>query len=71
MRIRRGIKMVEKQDTEFTSSHKYIRIHLPMWKTWVQSLGWKDPQAGKIPRKGNNYPLQYSGQENSMNTGDW
>ena len=68
MRIKRGVKMVEKQDMEFTSSHKYIRVHLPMWETWVRSLGWEDPQAGKIPGERNSYPLQYSGQENSMNT---
>ena len=33
-----------------------------MLETWVQSLGWEDS-----PGEGNNYPLQYSGLENSMN----
>ena len=32
-----------------------------MQETWVWSLGWEDQ-----PGKGNNYPLQYSGLENSM-----
>ena len=32
-----------------------------MRETWVQSLGWKDS-----PKKGNGYPLQYSGLDNSM-----
>ena len=29
---------------------------------WVRSLGWEDPLE-----KGNGYPFQYSGLENSMN----
>ena len=33
-----------------------------MWETWVLSLGWEDPLE-----KGNGYPLQCSGLENSMN----
>ena len=32
-----------------------------MRETWVQSLGGEDPLE-----KGNGYPLQYSGVENSM-----
>ena len=32
-----------------------------MWETWVQSLGWED-----LLEKGIDYPLQYSGLENSM-----
>ena len=32
-----------------------------MRETWVQSLGWEDPLAGK------GYPLQYSSLENPMN----
>ena len=32
-----------------------------MQETWVRSLDW-----GKSPGKGNGYPLQYSGLENSM-----
>ena len=32
-----------------------------MRETWVQSLGWEDS-----PKKGNGYPLQYSGLDNSM-----
>ena len=32
-----------------------------MQETWVQSLGWEDPLE-----KGKDYPLQYSGLENSM-----
>ena len=31
-----------------------------MQETWVQSLGWEDPQPGE----GKAYPLQYSGLEN-------
>ena len=31
-----------------------------MWETWVQSL------VGKIPRRREGLPLQYSGMENSM-----
>ena len=31
-----------------------------MWETWVRSLGWEDPLE-----KGNSYPLQHSGLENS------
>ena len=31
-----------------------------MWETWVRSLGWEDSPKGK------DYPLQYSGLENSM-----
>ena len=34
-------------------------------KTWVQSLGWKDPPEGH----GN--PLQYSCLENPMDRGAW
>ena len=33
---------------------------------WVWSLGWEDPLE-----KGNNYPLQYSCLENSMDRGAW
>ena len=32
-----------------------------MWETWVWSLGWEDPLE-----KGNAYPCQYSGLENSV-----
>ena len=32
-----------------------------MCKTWLRSLGWEDPLE-----KGTDYPLQYSGLENSM-----
>ena len=32
-----------------------------MWETWVRALHWEDP-----PGKGNSYPLQYCGLENSM-----
>ena len=32
-----------------------------MLGTWVQSLDWEDS-----PEKGNGYPLQYSGLDNSM-----
>ena len=27
-------------------------------ETWVRSLGWEDPQVGKIPRGGYHNPLQ-------------
>ena len=29
------------------------------------------PGSGRSPREGNNYPLQYSGLENSMDGGSW
>ena len=32
-----------------------------MRETWIRSLGWEDPLE-----KGEGYPLQYSGLENSM-----
>jgi len=32
-----------------------------VWETWVPSLGWED-----TPGEGKDYPLQYSGLENSM-----
>ena len=32
-----------------------------VWETWVASLGWED-----TPGEGKDYPLQYSGLENSM-----
>ena len=32
-----------------------------MWETWVRSLSWEDS-----PGKGNGYPFQYSGLENSL-----
>ena len=32
-----------------------------MQETWIRSLGWEDPLE-----KGEGYPLQYSGLENSM-----
>ena len=32
-----------------------------MWEIWVQTLGWGDTLG-----RGNSYPLQYSGLENSM-----
>ena len=35
-----------------------------MQETWVQSLGWEDPQ-------GNSNPLQYSCLENPMDRGTW
>ena len=38
-----------------------VRNPPAMWETWVQSLDWEDPLE-----KGNVYPLQYSGLENSM-----
>ena len=40
-----------------------------MQETWVQSLGWEDPleiNLGRSPGEGKDYPLQYSGLENSM-----
>ena len=33
----------------------WVRIHLPMQETWVQSLGWEDSPGG-----GNGNTLQYS-----------
>ena len=36
------------------------------WETWVRSLGWEES-----PGERSNYPLQYSGLENSMNRGAW
>ena len=35
-------------------------------KTWFRSLGREDP-----PGEGNDYPLQYSGLENSKDRGTW
>ena len=37
-----------------------------MQQTWIQSLGKK-----KTPGEGNDYPLQYSCLENSMDRGAW
>ena len=37
-----------------------------MWETWVRSLSWENSPGG-----GNSYLLQYSGLENSMDTGAW
>ena len=37
-----------------------VKNPLVMWETWV------DPWVGKIPGEGKDYPLQYSGLENSM-----
>ena len=37
-----------------------------IWETRVQSLGWEDS-----PGEGNDYPLQYSGLENSMDYSPW
>ena len=34
-----------------------------MWETWVQSPDWEDPLE-----KGKDYPLHYSGLENSMDS---
>ena len=40
--------------------------HLPKtWETWVQSLGWEDPE------KENGNPLQYSCLENPMDRKAW
>ena len=39
-----------------------------MWETWVRSLGWEDPLE-KL--RGDSYPLQYSGLENSTDRGAW
>ena len=36
---------------------------LPVWETWVLSLGWEDPLE-----KGTAYPIQYSGLGNSMDS---
>ena len=33
-----------------------------IWETWVQFLGWKDPQPIEL----NGHPLQYTCLENSM-----
>ena len=35
-------------------------------EAWVRSLGWEDS-----PGEGNDYPLQYSHLENSMDRGAW
>ena len=40
----------------------HLVMNLPaMWETWVWTLAWEDTLE-----KGNTYPLQYSGLENSM-----
>ena len=38
-----------------------------MRETWVQSLGWEDPLGKGMT----DYPLKYSGLENSMDRGAW
>ena len=38
-----------------------------MRETWVQSLGWEDP----LGKGTTDYPLKYSGLENSMDRGAW
>ena len=38
-----------------------VRNPPAMWETWVQSLGWEDPLD-----EGKDYPLRFSGLENSM-----
>ena len=38
-----------------------------LWDTWVCSM----PGLERSPGEGNDYPLQYSGLENSMDTGAW
>ena len=41
--------------------------YLPaMQETWVRSLGWEDSSGER-----NDYPLQYSYLENSMDRGAW
>ena len=45
---------------------QWWRTHLPMQKTWVWSLGWKDPPGG-----GNGNPLQCSCLGNPMDRGAW
>ena len=38
-----------------------------MWETWVRSLVWED----SLEKGMTDYPLQYSGLENSMDRGAW
>ena len=38
-----------------------------LWDTWVHSIRGLE----RSPGEGNDYPLQYSGLENSMDTGAW
>ena len=53
-----------------TATHSRI-LRLPLWLSWqrilcnVGDLG-SVPGLGRSPGEGNGYPLQYSGQENSM-----
>ena len=37
----------------------------------IKTLSYSIPGLGRSPGEGNGYPLQYSGQENSMNRGAW
>ena len=56
---------------------QWLRIHLTMQETWVQSLGWEDPLekgTGTHPSilgEGNGNPLQCSCLENSRDGGAW
>ena len=45
-------------------------LFIPVTKLQCRRLG-SDSLVGRIPRKGNGYPLQYSCLENSMVRGDW
>ena len=68
--VRQGFKSVENIKST-NSGHLALLMaslaaHLvknppAMWETWVWSLGWEDSS-----REENDYPLQYSGLENSM-----
>ena len=58
-----------------SATHSSI-LGLPWWLSWQRIClqcrrpGFY-PWIGKIPWRGNGYPLQYSGLENSMDRGDW
>ena len=45
-------------------------LFIPVTKLQCRRLG-SDSLVGRIPRKGNGYPLQYSCLENPMDTGAW
>ena len=47
-----------------------VKNLLAMWESWVRSLGWEGPlEKGTSPGEEDDYPLQYSDLENSMDKG--
>ena len=48
------IRMIEsenyKMESESSLVAQWLRIHLPMQETWVQSLIWEDPKCRRAPK---------------------